>query len=90
MKKLFIEMKCIKYLTRVLMRFLVFNRVYLIKLVSEYSDKITLFNAKEKLLSYVKNNIVPEGCSNKWSFLIDIEQVKITDEERLSEVNKDY
>jgi hypothetical protein len=54
--------------------------------VSEYSDKITLFNAKEKLLSYVKNSNVPDGCSNKWHLKIDIEHVKMDDEERFSNV----
>jgi hypothetical protein len=54
--------------------------------VSEYSDKITLFNAKEKLLSFVKNSNVPDGCSNKWNLKIDIEHVKDDDEERFSNV----
>jgi hypothetical protein len=54
--------------------------------VSEYSDKITLFNAKEKLLSFVKNSNVPDGCSNKWNLKIDIKHVKLDDEERFSNV----
>jgi hypothetical protein len=56
--------------------------------VSEYSDKITLFNAKEKLLSFVKNSNVPDGCSNKWNLKIDIEHFKLDDEERFASVNK--
>jgi hypothetical protein len=69
------------------MKYLEYSLVNINNTVSEYSDKITLFNAKEKLLNFVKNSNVPDGCSNKWNFKIDIEYVKLDDEERFANVN---
>lgn len=54
--------------------------------ISDYSNKITLYNAKEKLLQHVKNSIVNIDQSNKWNLLIDIENVKMEEEEELKDV----
>lgn len=55
-------------------------------LVADYSNKITLFNAKEKLLSHVKILNIKGDMSNKWNFMIDLDRVKEEENEDLDRV----
>ena len=57
------------------------------QLASEYSSKITIFNAKEKLMQHVRNMNVGVDQSNKWNFMIDLERVVIEEDEDLKEVS---
>ena len=52
----------------------------------DYSNKITLFNAKEKLLSHVKMTNLTGDMSNKWNFIIDLVQVKEDEETEFRKV----
>lgn len=58
----------------------------LIFIASEYSNKITIFNAKEKLLQHVRNMNVEKDQSNKWNFMINLEQVQNEEEENMKEI----
>lgn len=52
----------------------------------DYSNKITLFNAKEKLLSHVKMTNLTGEMSNKWNFIIDLVKVKEDEETEFRKV----
>ena len=54
--------------------------------ISEYSKKITEYNAKEKLWSHVKGSKLKETQSNNWDLDINVEKVKEKEEEELKEV----
>ncbi len=60
--------------------------------INEYSSKITIYNAKEKLLSYCKNVHVGTEQSNNWNFKIDVDKVKKEEDDNfeliLEEVKK--
>jgi hypothetical protein len=55
-------------------------------LVNDYSNKITLFNAKEKLLSHVKIMNMKGEMSNKWNFMIDLDKEKENENVQLNKV----
>ena len=64
--------------------YLIFNQY----IVSEYSKKITEYNAKEKLRQATKGNILKKNQSNKWDLDIDVEKVKEQEKEELNEIIK--
>lgn len=53
------------------------------KNIADYSEKISLFNAKEKLLSYTKNSKLSNNMSNKWNLMIDISNIRRQDKEEM-------
>ena len=55
-------------------------------IASEYSKKITEYNAKEKLWQCVKGVKLAPNQSNKWDLDIDVEKVKEKEKEELDEL----
>ena len=60
----------------------------MIFIVTEYSKKITEYNAKEKLWQAVKGVKLGNNQSNRWDLDIDVEKVKEKEKEELNEIIK--
>ena len=56
--------------------------------ISEYSKKITEYNAKEKLWLNCRNTSIPYSMSNNWNLDIDVEKVKENEDKEFQELKE--
>ena len=54
--------------------------------ISEYSKKVTEYNAKEKLYEHVKGAKLKDNQSNNWELDINVDTVKLKEEEELNKL----
>ena len=52
--------------------------------ISDYSKKVTEYNAREKLYEHVKGTKLKDNRSNNWELDIDINKVKLQEQEELN------